>query len=157
VRGRKPKATVLRVLQHNPGNRPYNEHEPAPAPLDPACPAELCDDPQASAEWTRGIAPAIALGHITSADRVLAIAHCQLWATWQTQLAAAREQPHIIPSPNGYPVPNPVRGQANKTLMMLVRIDSELGFSPTSRTRVQAKPREKAQPTPAERQKAEYR
>lgn len=156
MRGRKPKPTVVKILQHNPGNRPLNPNEPEPAALDPAVPAEL-DDPLASEEWTRVIVPAIAIGHVTSADRVLAIAHCQLWATWQSQKTEAAQQPHTVLSPNNYPVPNPIRGMANKTLMMLVRIDAELGFSPTSRTRVQARPKTKPQPTAAELQKAAYR
>jgi phage terminase small subunit len=158
MRGRKPKAATVHLLNRNPGNRPVNVHEPEPAPLDVTCPTELHDDPLAVEEWTRGIVPAITIGQLTSADRVLAIAHCALWSTWQSQLAAANLHPHVVPAgPNGYPIPNAARGMANKTLTMLARIDIELGFSPISRTRVRATPPGKAQPTPTERLKAEYR
>lgn len=158
MRGRKPKASVIRLLQGNPGHRPVNESEPEPASLDAVCPDELTNDPVAASEWMRGIVPAIEIGQITSADRVLAIAHCTLWSTWQSQLAAAASDTHIVlAGPNNYPTANPARGMANKTLQMLAKIDSELGFSPTSRTRVQAKPRAQRAQSSVERQKAEYR
>lgn len=158
MRGRKPKPSVLRILQGNPGHRPVNTSEPEPASLEATCPDELTSDPVAAQEWMRGIVPAIEIGQITSADRVLAIAHCTLWSTWRSQLDAAAAAPHIVASgPNGYAAPNPARGMANKTLIMLAKIDSELGFSPTSRTRVQAKPRARSAPSRVEQQKAEYR
>lgn len=156
--GRKPKPSILRVLQHNPGHRPLNANEPVPARLDATCPDELASDPVAAKEWERGIVPAIEIGQVTAADRVLAIAHCTLWSTWQSQLAAANDlNAHIIlAGPNRYPTANPARGMANKTLLMLARIDAELGFSPTSRSRVQATPRAKGAASAIEQQKAEY-
>jgi P27 family predicted phage terminase small subunit len=92
----------------------------------------------AHAEWVRGIVPAIELGQITTADRTLAIAHCELWATWRSQLADASQHAHVIAAgPNKYPMPNPARVMANKTLLLLAKVDAELGLSPTARTRVQ--------------------
>jgi P27 family predicted phage terminase small subunit len=137
MRGRKRRPTVVRLLEGNPGHRPINDLEPQPAPLATDCPPELAADPLARAEWDRGIVPAIQTGQITDADRVLAIAHCELWATWQSQLAAARQHAHVIAAgPNNYPMPNPARVMANKTLTMLAKVDAELGFSPVSRSRV---------------------
>jgi P27 family predicted phage terminase small subunit len=127
----------MRMITGNPGGRPYNTAEPIHVPLDVACPMEL-DDPVAQAEWHRGIVPAIELGQITTADRTLAIAHCELWATWRSQLAAASKHAHVIAAGvNKYPMPNPARVMANKTLTLLAKVDAELGLSPTSRTRVQ--------------------
>jgi P27 family predicted phage terminase small subunit len=81
--------------------------------------------------------PVIQIGQITSADRVLAIAHCELWATWQSLLAEAARHPHIIAAGSSkYPMPNPARVLANKTLQLLAQVDEKLGFSPTSRSRV---------------------
>jgi P27 family predicted phage terminase small subunit len=137
MRGTKPRSTVVRLLTNNPGGRPYNTAEPMPGALDMACPTEL-DDPVARAEWDRGIVPAIELGQITTADRTLAIAHCELWATWRSQLADASKHAHVIAAGvNKYPMPNPARVMANKTLTLLAKVDAELGLSPTSRTRVQ--------------------
>jgi len=137
MRGRKPRSTVMRIITNNPSGRPFNDREPAAAPLDTVCPAEL-EDPIAQTEWVRGIVPAIEVGQITAADRTLAIAHCELWATWRSQLADASRHAHVIAAGvNKYPMPNPARVMANKTLLLLAKVDAELGLSPTSRTRVQ--------------------
>lgn len=139
MRGRKPTATVLRVLRDNPGKRPFNLDEPIPADLSTDCPIEL-EDPVAQAEWERSVVPAIARGQITEADRVFAIAYCELWATWRSQLAAAAKHAHVVAiGKQQYPTPNPARGMANKTLLLLAKVAAELGFSPTSRSRVQVR------------------
>lgn len=141
MRGAKPTPTVIRMVKNNPGKRPYNTAEPIPAALDPVCPTEL-DDPIARLEWQRGIVPAILIGQISEADRVLAIAHCELWATWRSQLADAAKHAHVIAAGvNKYPMPNPARVMANKTLLILAKVDAELGLSPTSRSRVQVQGR----------------
>lgn len=140
MRGRKATPTVLRVLRGNPGKRAFNKAEPESVPMDAECPAELSDE-VARAEWARIIVPLVAIGQITAADRVMAIAHCQLWATWRSQSDLADRHPHVISSgKNSYPIPNPARGMANKTLMMLTTIDAELGLTPTTRSRVKASP-----------------
>ena len=93
--------------------------------------------PVAVKEWRRGIVPAIKTGQVTEAERVMAIAHCELWATWQSQLEDASKHPHVIAAGiNKYPMPNPARVMANKTLLMLAKVDAELGFTPSSRSRV---------------------
>jgi P27 family predicted phage terminase small subunit len=134
--GRKRRPTVLRMLEGNPSRRPFNDREPHPAALEEACPAELTDS-VAQAEWTRGIVPAIRIGQVTAADRVMAIAHCQLWAVWQSQVAEAEQDGHVIPmGEKGYLVANVARTAANKTFQLLVKVDAELGFTPTSRSKV---------------------
>jgi P27 family predicted phage terminase small subunit len=136
MRGRKPKPSVLRMVQNNPGKRPVNHDEPIPPALESSCPQELID-PIARREWDRAIVPAVERGQVTSADRTLAIAHCELWATWQSQLLDASRHAHVIAAgPSNYPTPNPARIMANKTLQLLTKVDAELGFTPTSRTRV---------------------
>ncbi len=148
MRGRKPTPTVLKLLKDNPGRRPINQDEPQPDALETDCPDELVDA-VARTEWDRAIVPAITRGQITSADRVFAIAHCELWATWRSQLADAARHPHVVAAgANKYPTPNPARMMANKTLLLLAKVDQELGFTPVSRTRVKtdsgAKPQTKA-------------
>lgn len=136
MRGRKPVPTALKLLRGNPGKRAINREEPAPGALAPEPPEELQDE-ACRREWARVIAPAIARGQLTADDRVLAIAHCELWATWRSQLAEAAKHAHIVAvGRNKYPSPNPARVQANKTLTLLWKIDAELGFSPTARTRI---------------------
>lgn len=134
--GPKPQPTVLKLLNGNPGRRKLNTAEPKPEPIAPDCPPEITDV-DAVAEWARTIVPAITRGQVTSADRVFAIAHCELWATWRSQLADAARHPHVVASgPQKHPMPNPARGMANRTFLLLARVDAELGFTPSSRSRV---------------------
>lgn len=136
MRGPKPIPTLIKLARGNPGKRKLNRREPKPGPLDPTPPVELLDD-AAKAEWTRTIAPAIATGQITAADRSMAIAHCDLWAVWRSQLAEAARDPHVKPAgPNDYPMASPVRAMAHRTFTLLIRVDAELGLTPTSRSRV---------------------
>jgi phage terminase small subunit len=129
----------LRLLRQNPGKRPINTKEPHPDALDDAIPDVLVD-PVARAEWTRAIVPAIRIGHVTSADNALAIAHCSLWATWVAQIAAAAGTPSVQEvGPHRYPRPNPLHVLPTKTMALLIGVDERLGFSPTSRSRVQVK------------------
>jgi P27 family predicted phage terminase small subunit len=137
MRGRKPTPRALKLLRGNPGKRPINQAEPQPGALAVRCPTELVDR-VARREWTRAIVPAIAIGQITAADRVMAIAHCELWATWRSQLADACRHAHVIAvGEQHYPTPNPARMMSNKTFVLLARVDTELGFTPSSRSRVQ--------------------
>lgn len=71
----------------------------------------------------------------TRVDRALAVAHCLLFATWCDQLEAAAKHPHVIAHKNRL-TKNPARASANQTLTLLVKIDSELGLTATSRSRV---------------------
>lgn len=136
MRGRKPTPTHIRLMHNNPGKRPMNDDEPQPEALAEDCPDEL-SDVVAREEWERTIAPAIRTGQITEADRSFAIAHCELWATWRSQLEDAVKHPHVVAvGKNKYPAPNPARLMANKTLLLLVKVDAELGLSPSSRSRV---------------------
>jgi P27 family predicted phage terminase small subunit len=140
MRGTKPTATVLKIARGNPGKRPLNHAEPQPGALSPTCPKEILD-PIARKEWRRAIVPAIGTGQITAADRVMAIAHCELWATWRSQLADAARHAHVIAvGDKHYPTPNPARVMSNKTFLILAKVDAELGFTPTARTRVHAAP-----------------
>lgn len=139
MRGRKPQPTVLRMLRGNPGKRPINHEEPKPDALGTECPPELAD-PVERAEWERTIVPAIRIGQITVAERALAIGHCVQWATWRSQLEEAAKHPHVIAAgKNKYPMPNPARTMANVTYQLLRQTDTDLGLTPTTRSKVQTK------------------
>lgn len=127
----------MKLIRGNPGKRKINREEPQHAALDPEVPEEIAGVPIAREEWERSIVPAIKVGHISSADRVMAIAHCSLYAQWREQMTLAATHPEIIAvGPNNHPMPNPARGMANKSLLLLRQVDSELGFTPSSRSRV---------------------
>lgn len=134
MRGRKPKATVLKLLDGNPGKRPINRREPKPAALSTDCPASLTH-PAAKQEWQDRIVPAIKSGQITSADFSIALAHCELYADWRDCWAESEKHARVI-TVGKQPQPNPYRSEARKIRAELWKIDAELGFTPVSRSRV---------------------
>jgi P27 family predicted phage terminase small subunit len=128
---------VIRLARGNPGHRPINRDEPLPPALPAAWPEELAEDAEAQAEWVRTIVPAIDTGQITAADRVFAISHCHFWSTWRSQLADAAKHAHVVSvGKNKYPMGNPARIMANRTFLLLAKVDAELGLTPSSRPRV---------------------
>ena len=138
MRGRKPTPTVLRLARGNPGKRPINRDEPQPGAMSETCPDELADVDE-QGEWQRTVVPAIQIGQITAADRTFAIAHCHYWAMWRSQLAEAAKHGHVVAvGKHKYPTPNPARMMANKTFLLLAKVDAELGLTPSSRPRVKA-------------------
>jgi phage terminase small subunit len=83
--------------------------------------------------------PAAAIGHITQADRALALMHCELYATWRVLEGKARRASYLVRvGEAGYLQPNPVRLLAEKMRHALVKVDAELGLTPTSLARVAA-------------------
>jgi len=154
MRGGKPQPQRLRLLKQNPNGHRVTRVEPTPDPCPTAVPDDLTS-PIARDEWTRTIVPAIQAGIVTAADRVLAIAHCELWATWRSLLADVAASPLTVKSPSGYVMAHPSRTQANKTLQLLIGLDERLGFSPTSRSRVDARP-PMPPPTASDRRRAKF-
>lgn len=100
----------------------------------PQCPDHL--DPEASVEWTRLAAELHALGILTRIDRAVLAAYCQTWSRWCAAERKVTEQGTIVKSPNGYPIINPYLSVANEALRQLRAFATELGLSPSSRSRV---------------------
>ena len=134
MRGRKPTPTRVKLLRGNPGHRPLNEGEPQPTPLAPACPPEL--SPAAKDEWNRIIAELVELGLMTRLDRAALAAYCQAYAMWSDAIQAVQKFGPLVKSPNGYPQVSPYLAIANKQAEIMIRIASEFGFTPASRSRI---------------------
>lgn len=136
MRGRKPIPTRLKLISGNPGKRPLNRHEPKPPSALPTCPSHL--NPTGKAEWKRLIHALDRLGMITDLDRSALAAYCQAYGKWVEAERKARETPPLIRTPAGYIQPSPWLGIANKNLELMHKFMTELGLSPSSRTRVAA-------------------
>ena len=134
MRGRKPTPTQVKLLRGNPGKRPLNEGEPQPAPLAPACPPELSQS--AKEEWNRIIAELVELGLMTRLDRAALAAYCQAYAMYLDAIQAIQKYGPLVKSPNGYPQVSPYLSIANKQAEIMIRIASEFGFTPASRSRI---------------------
>jgi P27 family predicted phage terminase small subunit len=134
MRGRKPKPTHLKLLEGNPGRRPFNAGEPQPERRAPTCPAHLC--PSAKAEWKRLAQQLHVLGVLTELDRAALAAYCQAYGRWVEAERKLKETPMLLKLPSGYVQHNPWLTIAHKQLELMHRYMSELGLSPVARTRV---------------------
>ncbi|HEX2257470.1 MAG TPA: phage terminase small subunit P27 family [Afifellaceae bacterium] len=138
MRGRKPKATALKLIEGNPGKRPINSREPKPALSAPTCPAHLSST--AKAEWKRLARQLHVLGIISQLDRAALAAYCQAYGRWAEAENRLKETPTLIKLPSGYIQPSPWLAIANKQLELMHKYMGELGLSPASRSRVSAMP-----------------
>ena len=134
MRGRIPKPTRIKVLTGNPGKRPLNKHEPRPEPDVPACPAEL--GPSAQREWDRLVKELSKLNLVTSLDRAALATYCGAYALWAEATEAIQKFGTMVKSPSGYPMQSPYIAIANRQAEIMMRIASEFGFTPASRSRI---------------------
>ncbi|QND73644.1 phage terminase small subunit P27 family [Tardiphaga robiniae] len=134
MRGRKPKPTRLKALTGNPGKRPMNKNEPRPIPSFPDCPPEL--GPAAQREWTRLVRELSSLNMVTSLDRAALATYCGAYALWAEATEAIQKFGAMVKSPTGYPMQSPYISIANRQAEIMMRIASEFGFTPASRSRI---------------------
>jgi P27 family predicted phage terminase small subunit len=134
MRGRRPKPTRLKVLTGNPGKRPLNENEPRPDAAVPQCPPEL--GPAAQREWNRLVTELATLNLLTNLDRAALAAYCGSYALWAEATEAIQKYGAMVKSPSGYPMQSPYIAIANRQAEIMMRIASEFGFTPASRSRI---------------------
>ena len=138
MRGRRPKPTRLKALTGNPGKRPLNVQEPRPEPVVPECPQAL--GPVARREWERLVGELSALHMLTNLDRAALAAYCGAYALWAEATEAIQKYGTMVKSPSGYPIQSPYLAVANRQAEIMMRIASEFGFTPASRSRIVAPP-----------------
>jgi P27 family predicted phage terminase small subunit len=134
MRGRRPKPTRLKVLTGNPGKRPLNHDEPKPEFEIPDCPPEL--GPVARREWDRLVGELGKLRLLTNLDRAALAAYCCAYALWSEAMEAIQKYGTMVKSPSGYPIQSPYVAIANRQAELMMRIASEFGFTPASRSRI---------------------
>lgn len=134
MRGRRPKPTRLKVLTGNPGKHPLNDREPEPEPAIPDCPPEL--GPVAKREWDRLVGELGKLRILTNLDRAALGAYCGAYALWAEATEQIEKYGSMVKSPSGYPQQSPYLAIANRQTEIMMRIASEFGFTPASRSRI---------------------
>jgi P27 family predicted phage terminase small subunit len=140
MRGRRPKPPRLKLLTGNPGKRPLNTNEPKPEVATPDCPVEL--GPVARREWDRMAPQLAALQILTQLDRAALAAYCGAYAMWAEATEAIQKYGTMVKSPTGYPVQSPYVSIANRQAEIMMRIASEFGFTPASRSRISTPPKD---------------
>jgi P27 family predicted phage terminase small subunit len=140
MRGRKPKPTDQKILEGNPGGRPLNRDEPKPpAPTEAfdVPPPELVTDKVAATEWAR-LAPMLRVARqVTEADRTALVALCLEWSRYLAAIKRVELSGMVVEAPSGYPIQNPYLAIATRALSGCHKLWTELGLTPSSRSRVQ--------------------
>jgi P27 family predicted phage terminase small subunit len=73
---------------------------------------------------------------LTNLDRAVLAAYCGSYALWAEATEAIQKYGSMIKSPSGYPVQSPYLAIANRQAEIMMRIASEFGFTPASRSRI---------------------
>lgn len=98
------------------------------------CPAEL--SPRARQEWALIVSELTSKGVLSSFDRMPLAVFCNACAQYFEAMEEVQKYGAMIKSPNGYPVQSPYLSVANKHADTMIRIASEFGFTPASRSRI---------------------
>ena len=141
MRGRKPMPTMLKIVTGNAGKRPLNRREPrVRKALQKDPPAWMTETQQAGWRYARENVPP---GLLRSLDRSVFSA----WVVAEDLHRQASEQVArhglLIKSPTaGVPIQSPYLPIVNRQALIMMKAAAELGFSPTSRCRIEIDPHE---------------
>jgi P27 family predicted phage terminase small subunit len=138
MRGRKPTASVVKLITGNPGHRPLNEREAKPRVVVPDPPEMVTGDPEALAEWNRVTVLLEAVGLIVKLDRAIIAGYCMAWSRWIECEKMLKTTGLIVKAPNGYPMYSPYLSASNKALDQVRQFTEQIGLSGSSRSRIKA-------------------
>lgn len=128
MKGRKPSLeTIKRRLA---GSAPC---EP------PSCPDWL--DSHAKVEWDRVVPELMAAGILTPVDGMTLATYCQMYSQWRKAEEQVRKDGLTFVDRKGDIQLHPCARHAAQLMAELRRVAGEFGFSPASRSRVNAAPR----------------
>lgn len=140
--GRPPKPTAIKILEGNRGRRKLNENEPQPRGDIPNCPSFLTKG--AREEWRRMMPILESARVMTAADMACLAGYCQAYGRWkeaEEELKKIEKKRDgnsgiLIKTSNGNVIQNPLLGIINRQLMIMNRFSTELGITPSSRSRI---------------------
>jgi|ERR1043166_486065 P27 family predicted phage terminase small subunit len=95
-------------------------------------------DSSATREWERLVGELAKLRILTHLDRAALAAYCGAYALRAEAAEQIQKYGVRIKSPTGYPVQSPYVSIANRQAEIMMRIASEFGFTPASRSRIAA-------------------
>jgi P27 family predicted phage terminase small subunit len=80
------------------------------------------------------------LNLITHLDRGALATYCGAYGLWAEAMGQIQKYGTMVKSPTGYPIQSPYLSIANRQAELMMRIASEFGFTPASRSRISAPP-----------------
>ena len=133
-RGRKPKPTVVKMLEGNPGKRSLNTNEPTPERKAPSCPEWL--EEEAKTEWKRMQEQMEHLGILTEIDMAAFAGYCQAYARWKEAEEFLTQHGTIVKTKSGYWQQVPQVSIAQTYLKIMNKFCEQFGLTPSSRSRI---------------------
>jgi P27 family predicted phage terminase small subunit len=76
------------------------------------------------------------LNLMTKLDRAALAAYCVAYAIWLEAMEQIQKYGTMIKSPTGFPIQSPYLAILNRQAEIMMRIASEFGFTPASRSRI---------------------
>lgn len=135
MKGRKPKPTHLKLLEGNPGKRPINNAEPKPAGNLREAPDWLTESQKAGWRYAIDNAPVGLLKRLDQAALTVWVVAEDLH---REAAVAVGKFGLVTKSPTkGEPMQNPYLAIVNRQAGIMMKAAAELGFSPSSRSRIQ--------------------
>jgi P27 family predicted phage terminase small subunit len=124
----------MKKLEGNPGKREINHQEPQPEVVIPKCPAHLKGE--ARNEWNRITKELVKLKIVSNVDRAALVGYCQAWGDYIRACKEVETEGEVIISDKGGMYQNPWVSIKNSAVDRMVRISSEFGMTPSSRSRI---------------------
>lgn len=143
-RGRKPKPTIIKEMEGNPGKRPLNRNEPKPQKDKSLTPPKWLGA-EAKKEWRRVVPELDRLGLYTMLDKAILEGYCRAYAKWKEaeQFIMEHGVSYKIPKKDAdgkvvsiYVAQWPEVAIAKQSLDQVRAFCSEFGMSPSSRSRM---------------------
>lgn len=137
VRGTKPKPTQLKILEGNPGGKALNKKEPKAKKALRECPAWF--DRMHREVWEHVLDQAPA-GLLKSIDEAVLITYVTAYITHQRATEELCSSELLMESLMGGIKVNPLIQVQSKAALVMLRAAAEMGFTPSSRSRVTVDP-----------------
>jgi P27 family predicted phage terminase small subunit len=134
TRGRKPKPTHLKLVGGNAGKRALPKNEPKPTGNLKEPPNWLTDSQQVLWDYAISSAPQGLLKRLDQSVLVSWVVAADLHRQAAEKLNGGAM---LIKTPNGMPVQSPYLAIVNKQAAIMIKAASEMGFTPSSRSRVE--------------------
>ena len=132
--GRRPKPTFLKLIAGNPGKRPINEGEPQPIGNLAEAPSWLSDSQKII--WDEAVANAPP-GLLRCIDQSVFLVWVIAKDLHQDSVEKIAKYGAVIKSPDkGHPMQSPFVAVLNRQAQIMLKAAAEMGFTPSSRSRV---------------------
>ena len=132
----RPKPTVLKLLEGNPGKRPLNKKEPKPARALLACPYYLKSDRIAYNEWNRIVPQLYKLGLLTAVDHTALELYCSQYSIYRKAIKEIQTEGLTTNNIRDGFKALPEVAIAREAAKTIKSLCIEFGLTPSSRSRI---------------------